>query len=112
MTRKTKKNDDKIGDHLKDGNISHPYASMLELWQNYSTAWIEKYQEFVADIQRIGELQRESLKNIERMNELYKDLVECVEKMSSLYKESLTIAQRMTQYWIDYQSLFKNNKDK
>lgn len=112
MTGKTKKNDDKIEDHLKDGNISNPYASMLEFWQKYSTAWLEKYQEFVGDIQRIGELQRESLKNIERMNELYKDLVECVDKMSSLYKESLTITQRMTQYWIDYQALFKDDRDK
>ncbi|MFB5601203.1 MAG: hypothetical protein ACE5SW_13365 [Nitrososphaeraceae archaeon] len=111
MTDKTKKNGEKIENHLTDGHINNPYTSMLEFWQKYSTAWMEKYQEFVDDIQRIGELQRESLTNIERMNELYKDLVESVEKMSLLYKESLTITQRMTKYWIDYQAFFQKEKD-
>lgn len=112
MAGKTKKIDEKNDEQSIDSPLPNPFTSMIEFWQKYSTNWMEQYGEFIKDIQRIGELQKESLKNTQRMSELYKELVGTVENMNLLYKESVKITERMTRYWVDYsKSFFQKEKE-
>lgn len=104
-------NTTKENNHQKDNEFSGhdpfgPYKTMIDFWQKYSIDWIKKYEEFINDIQRMSELQKESLKTIEKMGELYKEMLLNVEKMNKLYKESIRITDKMTRYWLEYATVF------
>ena len=113
MSDKAKKNPEKKGESSStESPVPNPFTSMIESWQKYSTTWMDKYGEFIRDIQRAGEIQKESLKNTQRMSELYKELVYTLENMSLLYKESVQITERMSRYWVDYsKSFFQKEKE-
>ena len=77
--------------------------------------WFDTYNEFIKNIEKVTQLQKdyvtnlerinylynESIKNIERVNELYDTFIRNYEKINRAYEQQFDNMQRMTQKWLD-----------
>src|SRR5215831_17155406 len=77
--------------------------------------WFDTYNEFIKNIEKVTQLQKdyvtnlerinylynESIKNIERINELYDTFIRNYEKINRAYEQQFDNMQRMNQKWLD-----------
>lgn len=77
--------------------------------------WFEMYSEFIKNLEKVNQLQRDFITNLERINYLYNESIKSIEKVNDLYNQSIRNyenmnrsyeqhfenMQRMNQKWLD-----------
>ena len=70
--------------------------------------WFEMYNEFIKNLEKVNQLQRDYITNLELINYLYNESIKSIERVNDLYNQSIRNYEKMSR---SYEQQFENNID-
>jgi hypothetical protein len=69
-------------------------------------SWFDIYNEFIKNLEKIGQLQRDYIRNLERINQLYDESIKRIERVNELYNKYIDSFGKMV---TSYEQLLLDN---